>query len=130
MLSHTITKKELRKFGVIMGSMIPLLIGWLIPAIQGESFRPWTLWFGSLSLILGLTAPQTLVYPYKGLAKGTIIALRVIGNLVTFLLISILQPTAIMMGLMGYDPLQKRQSNLNSYREIGKRKTCNLKDLY
>jgi len=61
-----ISKKQLREFGLLIGFGFPILIGWLMPVLAGHGFRAWTLWIGVPGLILGLTAPRLLHYPYKG----------------------------------------------------------------
>ena len=64
-MKETITKKQLLEFGLLIGFGFPILIGWLLPSIFGHEFRAWTLWIGVPGLILGLTAPRLLYYPYK-----------------------------------------------------------------
>ena len=117
-MKQTISKKQLREFGLLIGFGFPLMIGWLLPIISGHGFRPWTLWIGIPGLIIGLTAPRLLKYPYKawmalGHALGWVNS-RLILGLVFFI---VLQPIAYIMRLTGYDPLRKRKKNSLSYRE-------------
>ena len=111
-------KKQLREFGVLIGFGFPILIGWIIPAITGHTFRMWTLWVAFPSLITGLLQPSLLFYPYKvwmalGLALGWINS-RIILGLVFFL---VLQPIALIMKFKGYDPLKTKKRNQMSFRE-------------
>ena len=62
----SISKKQLRQFGFLIGFGFPILIGWLIPVITGHLFRSWSLWVGCPALILGILKPSLLSYPYKG----------------------------------------------------------------
>ena len=40
------SKKQLRQFGLIVGVLFPLIIGWIIPIITSHSIRYWTLIIG------------------------------------------------------------------------------------
>ena len=120
-MKTSISKKQLRQFGFLLGFGFPIIIGWLIPTITGHLFRSWTLWVGCPALILGILKPSLLSYPYKGwmalgLALGWINSKLILG----LVYLIILQPIAILMKIFGYDPLRKKKSNLISYREIKK----------
>ena len=45
-MKETISKKQLRDFGLLIGLGFPILIGWLIPLLFGHEFRTWTMWIG------------------------------------------------------------------------------------
>ena len=114
----SIARKQLREFGFLIGFGLPILIGWIIPALSGHAFRGWTLWIAIPFLIIGILKPNLLFYPFKGwmglgLALGWINS-RVILGLV-FLLV--LQPIALIMKFVGHDPLKIKKSNERSYRE-------------
>ena len=120
-------KKQLREFGLLIGFGFPFLIGWIIPALAGHTFRIWTLWIALPSLITGLMKPGLLFYPYKwwmalGLALGWINS-RIILGLVFFL---VLQPIALIMKFVGYDPLKTKKRNEMSYRENKSNHKVNL----
>jgi len=120
-------KKQLREFGLLIGFGFPFLIGWIIPALAGHTFRIWTLWIALPSLITGLLKPGLLFYPYKwwmalGLALGWINS-RIILGLVFFL---VLQPIALIMKFVGYDPLKTKKRNEMSYRENKSNHKVNL----
>ena len=114
----SISKKQLREFGFLIGIGFPIFIGWLIPAISGHLFKTWSLWVGIPSLLLGIIKPSLLFYPYKGwMILGLILGWinsRIILGLI-FLLV--LQPIALVMKIFGYDPLKKNKSNDISYKE-------------
>ena len=117
-MKETITKKQLRDFGLLIGFGFPILIGWLLPLIFGHEFRAWTLWIGCPGFILGLTAPRLLHYPYKswmalGHALGWINSHIILGLVFIF----VLQPIALIMRLIGYDPLRTKQKKEKTYRE-------------
>ncbi|MBT66448.1 MAG: hypothetical protein CMN98_04830 [Synechococcus sp. NP17] len=118
-MKETISKKQLREFGLLIGFGFPILIGWLLPSLFGHEFRAWTLWVGIPGLILGLTIPRFLYYPYKawmalGHALGWVNSHLILG----LVFIVVLQPIAYIMRLTGYDPLRRRRKGEKTYREI------------
>ena len=126
-----ISKKQLREFGFLIGLGFPILIGWIIPALGGHHFRTWTLWIAIPSLIIGILIPRLLFYPYKGwmalgLALGWINSRIILG--IVFLLV--LQPIAIIMKFVGYDPLKIKKSNEDSYRENKMNHKVNLTRIF
>ena len=117
-MKETISKKQLLKFGLLIGFGFPLLIGWLFPVFTGHGFRLWTLWVGLPALILGLISPRLLFYPYKswillGHALGWVNSKIILG----LVFIVILQPIAFVMFFTGYDPLRRRRKGEKTYRE-------------
>jgi len=117
-MRETVSKKQLREFGLLIGFGLPVLIGWLIPSFFGHEFRSWTLWVGIPVLILGLMAPRLLHYPYKvwmvlGHALGWVNSHIILG----LVFIVVLQPIAYVMRLTGYDPLRRRRKDEITYRE-------------
>lgn len=113
-----IAKKQLREFGLLIGFGFPILLGWIIPALGGPTFRGWTLLIAIPFLIIGILKPRLLFYPYKvwmalALALGWINSHIILG--LVFLLV--LQPTALILKFVGHDPLKTKKRNVSSYRE-------------
>ena len=130
-MKNSISRKQLREFGFLIGLGFPMLIGWVLPAIGGHAFRTWTIWVGIPALILGISKPLLLFYPYKGWmelgnALGWINS-RIILGLVYLL---ILQPIALIMKIFGYDPLRKKKSKSISYKENKKGHEVDLKRIF
>ncbi len=118
-MKETISKKQLREFGLLIGFGFPLLVGWLLPSLVGHGFRIWTLWVGVPGLIIGLTAPLLLHYPYKGwMAVGHALGWINSNLILGLVFIVVLQPIAYIMRLRGYDPLRRRRKGKDTYREI------------
>jgi len=130
-MRNSISKKQLRDFGILIGMALPILIGWIIPAIFGHIFRIWTLWIGIPIFILGICCPALLIYPYKvwmsiGNALGFINSRIILG----LVFVIVLQPIAFFMRLGGYDPLKKRKNKEISYRENKNNQKVNLTRIF
>ena len=130
-MKETTSIKQIREFGLLIGFGFPILVGWLLPSFLGHGFRSWTLWVGFPSLILSIIKPGLLLYPYKGwmtlgLALGWINS-RIILGLVHFL---VLQPIAIIVKIVGYDPLKTKKNNEESYREDKTNHVIDLKKIF
>ena len=117
-MKENISKKQLREFGLLIGFGFPILIGWLLPSLFGHEFREWTLWIGILGLILGLTAPHLLHYPYKiWMALGHVLGWVNSHIILGLVFIFVLQPIAYIMRFRGYDPLRRGRKGEKTYRE-------------
>ena len=130
-MKEAISKKQLREFGILLGFVFPILIGWLLPLITGHGFRAWTLWVGGPGLIFGLAYPQLLLYPYKfwiatGIALGWINSHIILGIVYIFML----QPIAYIMRLRGYDPLRRRRTGAKTYKESKKNHQTDLTRIF
>ena len=117
-MNEIISKKQLREFGLLIGFGFPLLIGWLIPALSSHELRVWTLWVGLLGILIGLTYPRLLNYPYKlwmklGLILGWINSKIILG--LVFMIV--LLPIAFIMRIFAYDPLRTKRKGETTYRE-------------
>ena len=130
-MKKNIPQKKLREFGLLIGIAFPFLIGWVLPLIGGHSFRIWTLWLGIPSLILAISKPGLLLYPYRAWMKlGHILGWvnsRIILGLV-FLIV--LQPIALIMQILGHDPLRTKKFAQESYREIKTNHKVSLKKIF
>ena len=116
-MDKPISKKELRKFSIVIGVGFPIIIGFLIPLLHGQSFRLWTVYFGIISLILGLTYPRGLKFPYiLYVTFGNFISLIngpiIIGTVYVLLIL----PIALIMRVFSYDPLKIKKTKKSTYR--------------
>ena len=130
-MKNHIPQKKLREFGFLIGLTFPFLIGWILPLIGGHSFRTWTLFISIPSLILAFINPRLLLFPYRAWMKiGLILGWlnsRIILGLV-FLIV--LQPIALIMRILGHDPLRTKNFARKSYREIKTNHKVNLKKIF
>ena len=130
-MKKKITKKQLREFGLLIGLAFPILIGWILPATAGHVFKIWTLWVGLPGLILGLTAPRLLFLPYKGwMALGYALGWVNSHLILGLVFVVVLQPTAYIMRLFGYDPLRKQRKSSKTYREVRSNKHIDITRIF
>ena len=130
-MKNNIQKKELKEFGILIGIVFPILVGWLLPTLSGHSFRIWSLWISIPSLILSQIRPQLLLYPYKTWMKiGYILGWLNSRIILGLVFLTVLQPIALIMRISGYDPLRVKKVNQKSYREVKTNKKVNLKKIF
>ena len=113
-----LSKKTLREFGLLIGFGIPFFIGWLIPFINGYGFRFWSLFIGLPLISFGFFSPLLLIYPYRAwMTLGKYLGWINSNIILGLVFIIVLQPIAIFMRFLGYDPLKKINKNCISYRK-------------
>lgn len=130
-MKKNISKKILREFGFLISFTFPILIGWLLPAIRGHSFKIWTLWVSLFALIATIIKPLLLFYPYKTWMKiGNILGWLNSNLILGLVFIGVLIPISIVMKIIGYDPLRLKKNSQKSYREIKVNYKVNLKKIF
>ena len=127
MTPSSVSRKTLREFGLLLGIVFPVVLGWLLPSLKGHALPLWPFVIGVPALVLGLVAPRALVWPYRawmalGHALGWVNGHLILGAV--FLLV--LQPIAFLMRLSGHDPLQRRAHEGASYRQARSQRSINL----
>ena len=126
-----ISKKILTEFGLIIAFVFPTLIGWILPKLLDHSFRIWTLWISIPALILAITRPSLLYFHYKAWMKiGHILGWLNSRIILWFVFVFILQPIALVMRIIGHDPLKIKDLGQKSYREIKTNQKINLKKIF
>ena len=124
----TMAKQQLRQFGLLVGTLFPLLFSLLLPLLHRQALPLWPLVVGLVLIALGLLAPQVLRQPYRlwmalGHGLGWINGHLILG----LIYIVVLQPIALCMRLLGHDPLRRHlKPEASSYREPCTNKTVNL----
>jgi hypothetical protein len=105
--SHQPTTKDLRQFGLLVGGVFAVIGLWPV-VFRSESPRWWAMILGSLLMVLGASAPQSLKQVHSGWMKvghmlGSINT-RIILGIIYYLLIT---PMGLVMRLMGKDPMHR-----------------------
>ena len=125
------SNKQLRSFGLIVGLFFPFLIGFIMPLIMGHQFKSWTLLVGIPLLLLALISPKILKIPYKlWMRIGNILGFINSRIILGLIFIIVMQPIALIMKIVGYDPLKQKWNNSKSYREYRKNDMINLHKIF
>jgi hypothetical protein len=124
--------RQLREFGLLIGIVFPVVLGWLLPALHGHPFREWTLWIGIPALALGIAWPRGLARPYRGwMALGHGLGWINSHLILGAVYVLVLQPIALLMRTLGHDPLRRRRdSAAASYREVRPKHDVNLRRIF
>jgi hypothetical protein len=105
-----------REFGLVVGGVFVLLGAWWMYRGKFTTARDVVIVLGATLLLFGVLFPKALVYPNKAwmlLAEGlSYVSTRIILALVFFL---VLTPIGLIKRAMGWDPLHRRSSSLDTY---------------
>ena len=123
--------RQLRNFGYLIGLGFPITFGFLLPIVSGHDLRIWAFLIGMPFLILGLVKPRLLDYPYRywmrlGLALGWINSKLILG----LIFILVLFPLALIMRIIGYDPLKIKINKNDSFRKEIKKREIDLTKIF
>ena len=121
MHAHTPDAAELRKFGIVTGILIILLVGTLVPWIWGLNILSWQRYTGPIGGVLilwGLVHPSSLIYVFKPWMMFAEKVGWVNTRIILFLLFFVMfMPIGFIMRLFGHDPMRKRfDTGADSYR--------------
>ena len=130
-MKKKIDENILKEFGILIGIVFPLFIGWFLPFIYGHGFRKWTLIIGLISFFIGILKPSLLIYPYKFWIKlGNFLGFinsHVILGIVFFV---VLFPISLIMRLFGYDPLNKKLDKLETFKINNSKHKTDLRRIF
>ena len=123
--------KDLRDFGLLVGSLFPIIIGFFLPLLTGHNFRIWTLFPGIILILLAFLKPKFLFYPYKfWMLAGEIMGILNSNLILGIVFVFVLLPISIIMKSIGYDPLKIKKQNCISYRKEREELKINLKKIF
>lgn len=101
------TMRDFRQFGLLVGGVFAVIGLWPV-VFRSESPRLWAMILGSLLVVLGTIAPQSLKQIHKGWMKvGHILGsinTKIILGIIYYLLIT---PMGLVMRLLGKDPMHR-----------------------
>ncbi|TGN20406.1 SxtJ family membrane protein [Leptospira idonii] len=112
------TPSDLRKFAFIVGGVLALVFGALIPYLNRGSWNPYLVYGGSAVVFLGAVFPKSLYYPHKvwmwiGEILGWINT-RIILSVIFFVLFT---PIGLLKRLFGNDSMRRKlEPEADSYR--------------
>ena len=113
-----VTSEELKKFGLLMGFIIPLLFGLLFPWIFSSIFPLWPWLLGAGFWVLALLRPELLDVVFKiWMRVGAILGWLNSRIILIFLFYIVMFPIGLTLRLFRNDPLHRKfESKLTSYR--------------
>ena len=131
MKKKDISKKQLKEFGIFMGFGLPVFFGFIIPLLWGHELRFWTIWVGLVFLLAAFFRPNNLFVIYRlwmriGEFLGWINSRIILG----LIFILVLQPIALVMRILGYDPLDIRKNKVSTYKKAILNKKIDLKRIF
>ncbi len=118
-------KKGLRDFGLILGGMVGLVFGVVLPLIWRHSAPVWPWAVLGVLWVWALAAPLTLNPVYQvwmrfGQALGWV-ETRIVLGIIFYLIVF---PVGLVMRLLGHDPMRKGfDQNLDTYRILSQVRT-------
>lgn len=116
--------KGLRQFGLMLGTVLALVFGFLLPWIWRWDSFPNFQWIGTGVVVIAwaLIAPDSM----RGLYNGWMRVAMAIGSVINTIILAIvffavITPMGIVMRMMGKDPMCRRlDESVESYRVISK----------
>lgn len=120
-------KKELRKFGLVMGTFFALIFGLGFPFILKRPIPLWPWIVAALFWLPALFLPVSLKWVYVGWMKLAQVLNWISSHLVLGLLFYlVITPLGLLMRLFGRDPMaQKRTGTETTYRVESKKTPIN-----
>lgn len=115
---HIPTSDELRKFAYIVGGVLVVIFGSLIPYLNRGSLNLILIYIGSATILIGIVLPKALLYPYKvWMLIGEILGwinTRIILSVIFFFLFT---PIGLIKKLFGTDSMKRKlDSSVETYR--------------
>jgi len=113
-----LNEKELRKFGLVTGSIVAVLFGLFLPWLFNHGLPLWPWIIAAILIVWALILPATLAPVYKGwmrigMALGWFNT-RLILGILFFLIVT---PIGLIMRLFGHDPMHRNiDKNTATYR--------------
>ncbi|HMZ54733.1 MAG: hypothetical protein JSR64_05760 [Nitrospira sp.] len=118
-MADSVEKKDLRNFGLIIGSLFCLIGLW--PMIRyGEAIRLWAILPGGLLIPAGLMAPTILGPLFKVWMKiGHVMGLVNTKIILGVLYFGLITPMGVVMRLFGWDSMNRvLRQDAESYRVV------------
>lgn len=113
-----ITKKDLRSFGLLTGSITPLLFGLFLPWLFNRNFPSWPWYVAAVLIVWALTLPQTLRPVYRiWMTIGQVLGWINTRIILSIMFYIIILPVGCIIRLLGKDPMSRKLNSLQkSYR--------------
>ena len=123
--------EEVKKFGLTLSFVLPLLFGLFIPFLFGEEypFWPWLISWACASIIL--IRPEFLRLPYAVLTLlGDTLGKATTVFFLSLLFYLLITPMAGIMRLFGRDPMQRKYDDTKDSYRVSEPFNSSMKDLF
>ena len=120
-----LNNKELRDFGFLIGGLIAILFGLLVPVLRHHPI-PWWPWLvGGVMVGLALAAPRSLNPIYHGWMRFGLILNAIETPIILGIVFYLIpMPMGMIKRLLGDDPMRRKLENEQAtYRVPGKVRT-------
>ena len=116
----------LRRFGITTGGIFAALFGLLFPYLFNFSWPIWPWVIFAVLSVWGLLAPATLRPVYMGWMRGALLLSRITTPIIlTAVFLVAILPAAIILRLIGKDPMRRKFDQTSSYRVDSKQPSAN-----
>ena len=118
MTGKTVTRKQLRSFGLILAAGFTVIA--VVPLIRGHNLRMWALVLGLVLGAIGLVLPAILKPVYRvWMALGEVLAWVNTRVILTLLYYIVIVPTGLILRMTGKDTMRlKFERDAESYRVV------------
>ena len=112
------SKKDLRSFGLLTGSITLLLFGLFLPWLFDHNFPIWPWYVAAVLIVWALLLPQTLKPVYRlWMAIGQVLGWINTRIILSIMFYIIILPVGLILRLTGKDPMSRKFDNQqDSYR--------------
>lgn len=113
-----LTKKDLRKFGFLVGGIFIVLFGIILPILKNRGFVPWPYIVAVCFILPALVYPMSLKYVYKiWMRIGHILGFVNTRIIAAIMFVFIFTPVGLFMRLIRRDILDRKlDQGRTSYR--------------
>ncbi len=130
-MKNSISKKELRKFSLLCGFSLLILLYFLIPILNSSLFSKFIIFIIISFIVVTNLKPSFLSLAYKLWIKiGNTLAQINSNILLAIIFIFILIPISFFMKVFGYDPLNLKRKNKKTYRKLKKETFIDLNRIF
>ena len=106
-MDHTATRKELRQFGLLVGTVFTVIGLWPL-VFRGEPWRLWAIGIGGLLIVFGGLLPQLLAPIHKGwMWVGHILGWINTRILLGIVFYGLVTPIGLVFRLLGKDTMRQ-----------------------
>ncbi len=117
-MDHTATRKELRQFGLLVGTVFIVISLWPL-VFRGEPLRLWAVGIGGLLIACGAVFPSALAQVHKvWMWVGHILGWINTRILLAIVFYALVTPIGLVRRLMGKNTMKQGFAESSTYRVV------------